>query len=118
MTLGISEFWRKTVSANEAVELANLLRALRKVAGHLGPNIGLIEYAGMSNKAGSGILLDPGMVMGEYPVPFQKVDHLVGLVTHEATHKMEWSDLVWKLLEPVFKKMSGLSLVGFQKMIY
>ncbi|MBI4763599.1 MAG: VWA domain-containing protein [Deltaproteobacteria bacterium] len=118
MTSGISEFWRKNVSANEAVELANLLRALRKVAGHLGPNIGLIEYAGMSNKAVSGILLDPEMVIGEYPVPFQKVDHLVGLVTHEATHKMEWSDLVWKLLEPVFKKMSGLSLVGFQKMIY
>lgn len=118
MTSGISEFWRKNVSANEAVELANLLRALRKVAGHLGPNIGLIEYAGMSNKAVSGILLDPEMVTGEYPVPFQKVDHLVGLVTHEATHKMEWSDLVWKLLEPIFKKMSGLSLVGFQKMIY
>jgi hypothetical protein len=118
MTSGISEFWRKNVSANEAVELANLLRALRKVAGHLGPNIGVIEYAGMSNKAVPGILLDPEMVMGEYPVPFQKVDHLVGLVTHEATHKMEWSDLVWKLLEPICKKMSGLSLVGFQKMIY
>jgi hypothetical protein len=118
MTSGISEFWRKNVSANEAVELANLLRALRKVAGHLGPNIGLIEYAGMSSKAVPGILLDPEMVMGEYPVPFHKVDHLVGLVTHEATHKMEWSDLVWKLLEPVFKKMSGLSLVVFQKMIY
>jgi hypothetical protein len=118
MTSGISEFWRKNISASEAAELANLLRALRKVAGHLGPNIGVIEYAGMSNKAVSGIVLDPEMVMGQYPVPFQKVDYLVGLVTHEATHKMEWSDLVWKLLEPVFKNMSGLSLVGFQKMVY
>ncbi|MCJ7832953.1 MAG: VWA domain-containing protein [Deltaproteobacteria bacterium] len=118
MTSGISEFWRKNISASEAVELANLLRALRKVAGHLGPNIGVIEYAGMSNKAISGIVLDPEMVMGQYPVPFQKVDYLVGLVTHEATHRMEWSDLVWKLLEPVFKKMSGLSLVSFQKMVY
>jgi len=118
MLTGISEFWRKNTSASEATELANFLRALRKVAGHLGPNIGVIEYAGMSHRGGAGIVLEPEMVMGQYPIPFPKVDYLVGLVTHEAIHKIEWSDHVWKLLEPVFKNMPGLSVVVFQKIIH
>lgn len=115
---GISEFWRKNTSAAEAVELANLLRALRKVAGHLGKNTGRIDYAGMSSSNDSSILLEPEMVMGEYPVPFSKVDYLVGVVTHEALHRIEWSDRVWKLLEPAFKMMSGLDRIRFQKLIH
>lgn len=118
MLSGISEFWRKNISANEAIELANLLRALRKVAGHLGTNTGVIEYTGMSNKGGACIVIDPEIVMGEYPVPYEKVDNLVGLVTHESLHQIEWSDHVWKLLEPGFKQMTGLSLARFQKIIH
>jgi hypothetical protein len=118
MSTGISEFWRKNTSASEATELANVLRALRKVAGHLGPNIGVIEYAGMSQAGGPGIVLDPETVMGEYPVPFSKMDHLVGLVTHEALERIEWSEHVWILLTPVFKPMSALSLIAFQKIVH
>jgi hypothetical protein len=118
MTTGISEFWRKNTSASEATELANVLRALRKVAGHLGPNIGVIEYAGMSQAGGPGIVLDPETIMGEYPVPFSKMDYLVGLVTHEALHRIEWSEHVWTLLAPVFKQMNALSLIAFQKIIH
>jgi len=115
---GISEYWRKNTSTAEAVELANLLRALRKVAGHLGKNTGRIDYAGMSSSNDSSILLEPEMVMGEYPVPFTKVDYLVGVVTHEALHRIEWSDRVWKLLEPTFREMSNLARVMFQKIIH
>ncbi len=117
MTTGISEFWRKNTSANEATELANVLRALRKVAGHLGQNVGGIEYAGMSRSGGSGITLDPEWVMGEYPVPYAKMDQLVGLITHEALHRIEWSEHVWTLLEPVFKPMKALPLIVFQKIV-
>ena len=118
MTSGISEFWRKNISPNEPTELANLLRALRKVAGHIGENVGMIEYAGMSLNNLTSIVIDPELVMGQYPVPFTKVDELVGLVTHEALHQTEWSERVWKILSPEFKKMPGLSLVSFQKIIH
>jgi hypothetical protein len=118
MDTGISEFWRKNTSSIEAVELANVLRALRKVAGYLGQNVGVIEYAGMSQRQGAGIILDPELVMGEYPLPFARMDYLVGLVTHEALHGIEWSDRVWRVLEPVFATMRALSLIRFQKIVH
>ncbi|MFO7965608.1 MAG: VWA domain-containing protein [Desulfobacterales bacterium] len=118
MTTGISEFWRKNTSPIEAVELANVLRALRKVSGYLGENIGTIEYAGMSRRQGSGIVLDPELAMGQYPLPFSQMDYLVGLVTHEALHRVEWSDHVWKILEPVFQEMGPMAMVRFQKIVH
>ncbi|MCP4750841.1 MAG: VWA domain-containing protein, partial [Proteobacteria bacterium] len=117
MPEGISEYWRKNTSNIEAVELANLLRALRKVAGLHGSNVGLIEYTGMSQGGAANIVIEPALVTGRYPVPPEKTDLLVGLVTHEALHRVEWSDYVWKVLEPAFTEMSGLGRVGFQKMI-
>ena len=90
----LSEFWRVNTSQLEATELANLLRALRKVAGTLGRNVGEVIYAGMSAPPGA-IVIDPEFVLGRYPVSPWKVDHLVGLVAHEALHGTEWSDLVW-----------------------
>jgi len=114
---GISEYWRRNTSPWEAVELANLLKALRKVAGHLGPNIGNIEYAGMSRGDSSAIVLDPAEVMGRYPVPPAQVDAFVGLVIHEGLHQVEWSEHVWKLLENDFTHMAPHAVVRFQKII-
>jgi hypothetical protein len=82
-TDGISEYWRLNRSGFEAVELANVPRAMRKVAGHLGANVGRIEYTGMSRGRGAGIILEPSVLMGRYPVPPEKVDQLVGLVIGE-----------------------------------
>lgn len=113
----LSVFWRKNVSVCEPAELANVLRALRKVAGHIGPNVGRIEYLGMSHGEAAAIVVDPALVMGEYPVPPRKMDYLVGLVTHEAILKAEWTERVWKLLSPDFKAMPGLSRVMFQKIV-
>ena len=114
---GISEYWRLNRSGFEAVELANVLRAMRKVAGHLGPNVGRIEYTGMSRGGGAGIILEPSSIMGQYPIPAEKIDHLVGLVTHEALHRTEWSDHVWKLLEPTIRTLGGLANVRLQKIV-
>ena len=114
---GFSEYWRLNRSGFEAVELANVLRAMRKVAGHLGQNVGRIEYTGMSHGGGAAILLEPAMLMGQYPIPPEKVDYLVGLVTHEALHRTEWSEHVWKLLEPTIQTLSGLSNVRLQKIV-
>jgi hypothetical protein len=90
---------------------------MRKVAGHLGPNVGRIEYTGMSRGGGAAIILEPGLVTGQYPVPSTKVDYLVGLVTHVALHRTEWSDHVWKLLEPTISGLGGMSNVRFQKIV-
>ena len=115
---GISSYWRKNTSSAEATELANVLRALRKVAGHLGDNVGRIEYVGMSHGDAASIVLEPTPIMGEYPVPSSKVDFLVGLVTHEALHKIQWSDRVWKFLEPAFAQTEPLPLILFQKIVF
>lgn len=113
----LSDYWRKTASNREGLELANLLKSLRRIVGHLGTNAGTVEYAGMSYGKGSQILIDQGSIMGQYPVPAQKVDILVGLVIHEALHNREWSGHVWKTLEPEFGIMSTKALIGFQKVV-
>jgi len=115
---GISAFWRKNISTLESTELANVLRALRKVAGHLGKNVGLIEWLGMSCDGGADIVLDPAIAQGRYPVPYGKFDYLVGLVTHEALHRIEWSDLVWKKSEPDSEGMKIIHKIMFQKIIH
>lgn len=97
---GYSDFWRRNKSSQEAVELANVLRALRKVAGHIGMNVGNIIWSGMySEPAPDTIQLDPVFVYNHYPVPPGKMDILVGIVVHEAYHKREWSDFVWNEVE-------------------
>lgn len=114
---GLSAYWRRNTSPFEAVELANLLRALRKVAGHLGKNAGVIEYAGMSRHGAAAIVVEPRPVMGRYPVPSDKVDYLVGWVAREALYRIEWSDRVWKLLEPACLRQGGLERTAFQKIV-
>ena len=114
---GIASYWRKNISTVESLELANLLRALRKVVGHLGDNAGRIAYTGMSTVCDNAILVDPEMVMGVYPVPAKQVDLLVGLVVHEAMHRIEWTDHVWKILEPAMEAMAPLEKVFFQKIV-
>ncbi len=113
----MSSFWRKNTSSVEAVELANLLKALRKVVGHLGANTGSVEYAGVSNESASSIIVDPATVMGTYPVVPEKTDMLVGQVVHEAMLRIEWSEHVWKSLDPTFSTMGSLALIKFQKLI-
>ena len=114
---GISAYWRKNTSSVEPVELANLLRALRKVVGHLGDNAGRIAYTGMSTVSDNAILIEPEMVMGVYPLPVEQVDLLVGLIVHEALHRIEWTDHVWKILEPSMGAMAPLEKVIFQKIV-
>ena len=87
----LSSFWRKNTSTQEAIELANLLKSLRKVVGHLGPNAGSVEYAGLSGNDPSAIIIDPASAMGSYPVAAKKADLLVGEVVHEALLRIEWS---------------------------
>ena len=115
---GISSYWRKNTSPVESAELANLLHALRKVAGYLGENVPPIEYRGMSTTGGPTIQIEPDMVMGCYPVPPDRVDELIGMIVHQAMHQIEWSDHVWKILRPAIKQMAPLHAVLFRKMAH
>jgi len=115
---GISDYWRKNTSSIEASELANILRALNKVAGHIGRNAGQVEWAGMSHNTNGHIILDPSAIMGNYPVPIPKFDYLVGVVVHEAMHQTEWSDYLWKTVEENIPKMKMFEKIVFHKIIY
>ncbi|HBQ29137.1 hypothetical protein HX99_06005 [Peptococcaceae bacterium SCADC1_2_3] len=107
---GYSDFWRKNKSNLEAEELANILRALRKVAGHIGMNVGNVEWAGLPGRerVQGVITLDPSFVIRDYPLPPGKMDVLVGIVVHEAYRNREWSDLVWSKIEAISPKISYL----------
>lgn len=114
---GMSSFWRKNTSSVEAVELANLIRALRKVTGHLGPAAPAVEYAGMAGAGTATVFVDPSSVMGTYPVPPDRVDAVAGEVVHEAMLAVEWSERVWKALEPCCATMEGTALIKFQRIV-
>jgi hypothetical protein len=96
---GLSAYWRRNTSTVEAVELANLLGALRKITGHLGDNIGTVAYAGLAGGKESTIVIDPDTVMGHYPVPSAQVDQVAGIVIHEALHQVAWSEHMWRCLK-------------------
>jgi len=107
---GYSDFWRKNKSGQEGEELANILRAIRKVAGHIGMNVGNVEWAGLPGRerVQGVITLDPSFVMRDYPLPPGKMDVLVGIVVREAYRNREWSNLVWEKIEEASPKISFL----------
>jgi hypothetical protein len=89
-----SRYWRKNRSHLEATELATVLAAMRKVAAHIGRNVKPVYWRGMSASPTDSIVLNPDAVQGTYPVPFQKIDVLVGEVVREGFLCIEWSDWV------------------------
>lgn len=91
---GYSEFWRRDKSPVETLELANLLRSLRKVVSHIGRNAGTVSW---KNTMDSEIIIDPAPVLGKYPVPAAKTDKLVGEAVWRAYKNIEMSDYAKKL---------------------
>ncbi len=87
-----SDNWRLNKSSLMAVEGAQLLKALQKVAGAAGlPKRFAVKFA--VNGKMSGITFDPdeiiigaGRIFQEAPLPANKMDVLVGLVLHDVFH--------------------------------
>jgi hypothetical protein len=93
--LGYSEYWRKNKSAVESQELINVLLALRKVGRHIASNVRTIEWSGMSAPDPvAKIEINVGLARGEYPLPADKMDILVGIAAREAFHCKIHSDVV------------------------
>jgi len=92
--LNLSDNWRVNKHKIEAIELANLLKAVRKIIGHLVLEVDVV-WSGMTPAQGHHrIELPPEIVMGEYPVPGEKTDVLMGYALHEAFHIRQESSYV------------------------
>ena len=76
------------------IELARLLAALRKVVSYVGYNVGDVVWSGM--RADNAIELDPAPLLGQYPVPVEKTDRIIGLVVRKAFGRKEWSQQLRK----------------------
>jgi hypothetical protein len=96
---GHSSFWRRDTSASQTLELAKLLVGLRKVAAHIGRNLGTIVWSGMEYQYG--IALDPALVIGTYPVPASKTDIMVGITARQAFEKTQWSDRLKEIAQSI-----------------
>ncbi len=89
-----SRYWRKNRSRHEATELVLGLRALRKVAGHIGRNVKPIFWRGMVEEDNRSIIMDTDTVLGIYPISHRNFDILVGRVVLEGLASVEWTDWV------------------------
>ena len=89
-----SRYWRKNRSIHEATELALSLRALRKVAVHIGKIVKPVFWKGMVDADNTAILLDAEMIQGRYPIPFKDFDILVARVAFEGLASIEWTDWI------------------------
>lgn len=97
---GNSTYWRILKSSYEPSELASVLRALTRVVGHIGMNIGRVVWAGQiaPDIDDQSIVLPAAFIINDYPVPPGKMDVLVGVTAHEALRQTEWSDNAWREL--------------------
>ena len=87
---GFSEYWRRDRSPIEIIELAKVLKSIRKISSYVGRNIGDIVWSGMN--INNGISLDPTYFMGKYPFPAYKTDIAVGMAIHMGYQITEWSE--------------------------
>ncbi|MBI5568729.1 MAG: VWA domain-containing protein [Desulfomonile tiedjei] len=99
----LSRYWRTMRASHEATELALVLRALRKVTGHIGLNVRPVFWLGMTSSPGSAIIVDPQDYAGSYPMPLRTFDVMVGHVVREAYHDLEWSQWVKNRVQGRFK---------------
>jgi len=93
---GYSEYWRRDKSPVDVLELAKVLRGIRKISSYVGRNIGEIVWAGMEFK--NGLSLDPTFMMGKYPLPAYKTDIAVGMAIHKGFQITEWSERFKKMI--------------------
>jgi hypothetical protein len=98
---GYSEYWRRDKSPVELLELAKLLRGIRKLVSQVGRNSGTVVWEGMPGQEDS-IALDPTPIMGRYPIPAAQADIAVGIAVRGAYQKTEWTDHVRKLARAKF----------------
>ncbi|MFQ5485020.1 MAG: hypothetical protein ACE5DO_06775, partial [Desulfobacterales bacterium] len=101
-----SKYWRKNRSGHAATELALSLRALRKVAAHLGKRVEPVFWKGMAAADKTAMFLDTEKIQGRYPIPFREFDILVARVALAGLASSEFTDGV---RDTVISSVSNLS---------
>lgn len=102
-----SNNWRINKSSLMAVEGAQLLKALQKVAGAAGlPKGFTVKFATKSHGGGidfdaKEVVIGAGRLFNEAPLPAEKMDVLVGLMLHEVGHERIETYKVWTRLDAV-----------------
>lgn len=83
--MNYSDYWRVNKSYIDHKELTNALRGLRKVVGQIGVDVETV-WSGVPTRFEDKIELPYQIARGEYPIPPDRMDFLVGLAIHEAMH--------------------------------
>lgn len=109
--MSYSEYWRVNKSVIDYVELANTLRALRKIASVMDVDAEVV-WAGMPCHSEKKIELPAVLAKGDYPIPSERMDILVGLNVHESLHYLEESEHAWGYLSHTFLGMKEKTLLG------
>lgn len=103
--MSYSDYWRVNKSYISHEELTNALRALRKVVGYLGVDKETVWTGIPVPREEERIELPLFLAQGEYPIPSEKMDVLVGLAVHEALHARQDRQHAWGYLSQMFPRM-------------
>lgn len=109
--MSYSEYWRVNKSVIDYVELANAIRALRKIVSVMDVDAEVV-WAGMPCRSDNRIELPASLAGGDYPIPSDTMDILAGLDIHEALHYREESEHAWGYLSHSFLSMKEKTLLG------
>jgi hypothetical protein len=91
--MNYSDYWRINKSSVEPVELANALKGVQKVVGHLGVKAEVM-WTELPSGREERIELPLSLVSREYPISLEKMDVIVGTAVHQAIHILENSEQV------------------------
>jgi hypothetical protein len=90
--MNYSDYWRINKSSIRYAELANALKGIQKVIGHLGVKA---EVVWTERPSGHEEKIElPLSLVSECPIPAEKMDVLVGTAVHQAIHILENSQQV------------------------
>lgn len=109
--MSFSEYWRVNKSVIDYVELANTIRAMRKIVSVMEVEADVV-WSGMPSRAERKIELPAVLAKGDYPIASERMDVLVGLNVHEALHYLEDSEHAWGYLSHSFLGMQEKTLLG------
>ena len=109
--MSYSDYWRVNKSVIDYIELANTLRAMRKIVAVMDVDAEVV-WSGMPCRAEKRIELPAVLAKGDYPIPSERMDILVGLNVHETLHYLEDSEHAWGYLSHSFLGLKEKTLLG------
>lgn len=90
----LSDRWRVNKSISKHIELANILKSMKKIFSYLDFDVKVVWAGIAAPKEYNLIELPPSLVLGKYPIPGENMDILVGYGIHESMHFVENSRYV------------------------